>query len=80
MGFHSLRSREGTHSKQKSYFILGEELSVRILLNKICQCSMTHLTKSGWTLYVAFLATTSLAEKLIVGHEWHISPAIHKLL
>jgi len=59
------------------YFVLGEELSVGVLLKKVCKCSMTHLAEIGRSLYIAFLTTTSLAEELIVGHEWHISPTIH---
>lgn len=73
-------SRNKYKIKQKAYFVLGEEFSVGVLLKKVCKCSMTHLAKSGWSLYVAFLATTSLAEELIVGHEWYISPTIHKFV
>jgi len=39
---------------------------------------MTHLAESGWSFYIAFLPTASLAEKLIVGHKGYISPAIQK--
>jgi len=37
---------------------------------------MAHLAESGWSLYIAFLPTASLAEKLVIGHEWYITSAI----
>jgi len=37
---------------------------------------MTHLAESGRPLYIALLATASLAEELVVRHEWHITPTI----
>jgi len=67
-------------SKHNTYFILREEFSIRVLLEKVCKCSMAHLAESGWSFYIALLPTASLAEKLIVGHEWHISSAIQKFV
>jgi len=62
------------------YFVLGEEFSVRVLLEKVCKSRMTHLAECSWSLHVAFLAAASLAEKLVVGHKWYISPAINNSL
>jgi len=41
---------------------------------------VAHLAEGGWSLNIAFLPTASLAEELIVGHEWYISAAIQKFM